>query len=138
MTRRCNPMSGRGATATSVLLVALACTVPTATHAAERKLGEAEIRTLLDNNTVAGEDKQGAWKQFFDANGATTYVQGTEPPSHGRWTVRGGKYCSQWPPAEGWACYEVTSDPTADPVPITWIGDSGGTYPGIVLMGNKL
>lgn len=104
----------------------------------ERKLDEAEIRALLGNNTVTGEDRNGPWRQFFDANGATTYVQGTEPPSNGRWSIRAGKYCSQWPPSDSWACYDVTGDPSADPAPITWIGESGARFPGLVLKGNKL
>ncbi len=43
--------------------------------------------------------------QNFGANGDTRYI--TERVSDGRWTARGGQYCSQWPPSDRWDCYDI-------------------------------
>ncbi|MEN8841933.1 MAG: hypothetical protein ABF288_12500 [Octadecabacter sp.] len=43
--------------------------------------------------------------QDFRASGATLYNAGQD--SWGTWAVRGDRYCSQWPPSDGWTCYEV-------------------------------
>ncbi len=43
--------------------------------------------------------------QRFGAAGDTQFV--TERLSEGRWAVRGGQYCSVWPPSDIWACYDV-------------------------------
>ena len=106
--------------------------------AAERKLTGAEIETVLSGNTVTGVGDRGAWGQFFDKNGDTRYVRGSEAPSVGAWKVQGDQYCSQWPPAAGWACYDVTADLAATPPTLTWIGESGTKYPGKVKTGNAL
>lgn len=45
-------------------------------------------------------------RQTFDADGSTFYEDGR--PSLGRWRVTGDQYCSQWPPSDLWACYDVT------------------------------
>ena len=74
----------------------------------------------------------------IDAAGATIYLSGKEPLSHGRWWLQGDKYCSQWPPQGGWACYAVMGDPDARPPTLTWIGDSGRRYPSTVAIGNVL
>jgi len=43
--------------------------------------------------------------QHFRADGYTQYV--TERASDGRWAARDGQYCSQWPPSDGWECYDI-------------------------------
>ncbi len=43
--------------------------------------------------------------QRFYASGRTLYNAGQD--SWGYWAVRGNQYCSQWPPADGWDCYDV-------------------------------
>lgn len=43
-------------------------------------------------------------QEFFES-GRTLYV--TSRPSWGYWEVRGDQYCSQWPPSDLWACYDV-------------------------------
>jgi hypothetical protein len=106
--------------------------------AAERTLTGPEIAQLLAGNTVDGAAAKGRSLQYFDASGSTTYVGPGEPPSQGRWRVEGDKYCSQWPPSDGWACYDVEGEPEASPPTITWIGASGTRYPGIVMAGRKL
>ena len=62
----------------------------------------AGITAALTGRELVYED--GA-TQTFGASGATTYDAGR--PSWGRWAVRGDRYCSQWPPSDGWACYDM-------------------------------
>jgi hypothetical protein len=47
----------------------------------------------------------GGERQQFNADGTTRY----ESPevSQGQWRVTGDQYCSQWPPSDRWACYDV-------------------------------
>lgn len=61
----------------------------------------AEIAEVL---TDSKWDYGGAW-QDFRASGRTLYNAGED--SWGYWEVRGDKYCSNWPPAGGWACYAM-------------------------------
>jgi hypothetical protein len=114
-----------------VALAILAMTAPAA--ADERPLAGAEIAALLTGRTVVGVNGRGrATRQRFEASGLTVYVVDGEPPSHGRWKVEGDAYCSTWPPSETWTCYRVTGAPDATPVTVSWIGDSGKPYRGIV------
>lgn len=43
-------------------------------------------------------------RQAFGADGDTQYI--TDRFAEGRWAARGGQYCSTWPPADTWACYD--------------------------------
>lgn len=43
--------------------------------------------------------------QYFGPDGDTRFV--TERAADGRWTARGGQYCSQWPPSDRWDCYDI-------------------------------
>ncbi len=119
-----------------VAVVALG--LPAATQAAERTLAGAEIEALLKGSTVDGEATKGRSLQYFDPTGSTTYQGPGEAPSAGRWRVQGDKYCSSWPPSDGWSCYAVEADPDATPPTITFVGDSGKKYPGILVKGRKL
>ena len=105
--------------------------------AAERPLKGPEIDVLIKGNTVTGKTATGDWKQFFAANGETSYASRGETPSYGSWEVRGDKFCSQWPPEEHWSCYDVTGDLEATPKTITWISGGGKTFPGAVQDGKK-
>ncbi|MEM9604151.1 MAG: hypothetical protein AAGA11_14890 [Pseudomonadota bacterium] len=61
-----------------------------------------------DGISVALTDKTlryAAATQTFYASGRTLYDAGR--PSWGRWRVEGDRYCSVWPPAGDWACYDV-------------------------------
>lgn len=49
-------------------------------------------------------------QQDFFADGRTLYQSPEE--SWGTWRVKGDKYCSKWPPADGWACYDVYASDT--------------------------
>lgn len=121
----------------ALIVGVLATTVPIA-RAGERPLDATEIGTLLSGNTTVGTADGVEWRQYFDAAGATIHVAGGEPRSQGRWRLQGDKYCSQWPPQVGWACYAVTGDPDASPPTLTWIGDSGTRYPATIAVGNAL
>jgi hypothetical protein len=65
-----------------------------------------------DEITAALTDRmlryEGGETQQFDANGTTRY----ESPevSNGQWRVTGDQYCSQWPPSDRWACYDVQGE----------------------------
>lgn len=84
--------------------------------AEERQLNDAEINALLPIIAAIGEDT----RQTFSANGATTYSDRGRD-SYGTWAARGDQYCSQWPPANGWACYDVLVDGET----LIWVGESG-------------
>jgi hypothetical protein len=63
-----------------------------------------QIRTALTARLLVYE---GGARQQFNADGTTRY----ESPdvSHGQWRVTGDRYCSQWPPSDRWACYDVAA-----------------------------
>ena len=46
----------------------------------------------------------GAWQEFRPS-GRTLYNAGED--SWGYWRVVGDQYCSQWPPSNLWACYDI-------------------------------
>ena len=118
-----------------VACAALCALLAPSAFAAERPLKGAEIDTLIKGNTVTGQSDGKGWKQTFTPSGDTIYSGGSRPPSKGLWTIRGDKFCSQWPPSDSWACYAVTGDPDANPKTITWISEGGTRYPGSVKAG---
>lgn len=63
----------------------------------------------------------GSATQDFRASGRTLYDAGR--PSWGYWAARGNQYCSQWPPADGWACYDV--ELSGDGNALRFEGESG-------------
>ena len=62
-----------------------------------------ELKTLLDQTDIRFDNGQ---EQLFFWGGITRYSHGW--PNEGRWTVRDGQYCSNWPPHEAWSCMEVS------------------------------
>lgn len=123
----------------SLTLLLLLSGLPTTTaSAAEHKLTGDEVKALLTDATVNGGSGDAAFKQYFAAGGATTYVGSENTPSQGSWRVQGDQYCSVWPPASTLVCYDVEGDPAATPPTVTWIGESGTRYPGAVAKGNRL
>jgi len=106
------------------LLLAL-CLMASPAHAQEKKLDGDGITRALPDKTLAGTDGGKQWTQLFRTGGLTVYtIDGNS--SNGRWTARGDQYCSQWPPNETWACYDVTVDGKT----ITFISSSGRRFPG--------
>ncbi|MEM1237705.1 MAG: hypothetical protein AAGI10_12085 [Pseudomonadota bacterium] len=76
----------------------------------------AEIEAALDDVTLTYE---GGEVQTFYASGRTLYDNGR--PSWGYWAVRGDQYCSQWPPADGWDCYDMDAGGDV----LRFIGETG-------------
>jgi len=61
-----------------------------------------EITQALAGRTLAYPDTT----QDFRASGRTLYIhKGRE--SWGYWRVENDQYCSQWPPNDLWACYDM-------------------------------
>ncbi|MEM8792885.1 MAG: hypothetical protein AAGE80_14790 [Pseudomonadota bacterium] len=87
--------------------------------AEETLLTGTEIDTLLAGRTVTGEGTT----QVFYPSGRTLYNDGHD--SWGYWETRGDQYCSNWPPQQGWACYDVTTSPEGT---VVFIGESGKRY----------
>ena len=91
---------------TSLLPAALAtlmlCAAPGAGADHEwRPLAGAEIEEALSGRTLAYDFE----RQRFFASGRTSYDAGILEWGH--WEVRDDRYCSLWPPAEDWTCYDV-------------------------------
>lgn len=61
-----------------------------------------EIREALSQRSLVYGDGD---VQEFGADGSTVYEDGKR--STGRWSIRGDRYCSLWPPSDAWACYRV-------------------------------
>jgi hypothetical protein len=85
----------------------------------------AEIAAVLEETTLVYEDA----KQVFYKLGRTLYDSGR--PSWGYWAVRGDQYCSQWPPADGWACYGLERHRDADRV--RFVSETGHVSEGAIL-----
>lgn len=65
----------------------------------------AGIAQGLTDRTVIYDN--GATQHFY-ASGRTLYTFGE--PSWGSWRIENDRYCSLWPPAPDWDCYEVQSN----------------------------
>lgn len=81
-----------------------------------KTLDNAGIVATLTDQKLRYSD---AWQEFF-LSGRTLYNGGRD--SWGYWRAEGGQYCSQWPPSDVWACYDVQTDRTV----IRFVG-AGGT-----------
>ena len=86
------------------LALALICLAGGAPAQEFTPLTGAQIDAALADVTLTYE---GGEVQTFYASGRTLYDNGR--PSWGYWAVRGDQYCSQWPPADGWDCYDMDS-----------------------------
>lgn len=62
--------------------------------------GDQITAALTDQRLDYGD----AWQEFR-ASGRTLYHAGRD--SWGYWAARGDQYCSQWPPGDLWACYDM-------------------------------
>ena len=83
-----------------------------------------EITAALAETTLVYE----AARQTFYRSGRTLYDSGG--PSWGYWEARGDQYCSQWPPADGWACYDMERN--TETGALRFIGESGDITEGTV------
>jgi hypothetical protein len=102
-------------------LLSLAAAISTA-QAEYQPLSGPQVRHLLSGQVATGQN----FVQTFGADGSTTYVYQNGNPSRGSWRVEGDKYCSKWPPAGGWACYDMTRESAGDNVDrVRWIDATG-------------
>lgn len=67
-----------------------------------KTLSGPEIKKSLTSRVLQYQDNA---QQDFFADGRTLYQ--TRDSSWGKWRVDYDQYCSIWPPADGWACYDV-------------------------------
>jgi len=103
-----------------MLIVALAA-VPA--RAEEARLDGEAVAAAVSGQILAYED---GTLQVFGADDETIFDFRTQ--SLGHWEVRGNRYCAAWPPAEAWACYEVTAG--GDGRSIAFIAPDGSTRTG--------
>lgn len=75
--------------------------------AQERLDGAAISATISGNTAIATETSGTPWRQYFAPDGTTRYYSGSRPASLGEWRVENDQYCSLWPPAKSWDCYDV-------------------------------
>lgn len=103
------------------LVFAALALLTTSTLADEQPMKGPEVKVFLEGATVEGNQDGAAWSQKFAADGTTVYTtaSGDQP---GHWEVRGDKFCSNWPPATTWDCYEITGEGDN----ISFIPDGGG------------
>ena len=132
----CASVVHRRTAATAQIVVILLMGVAMPASSAEEMTG-AEIKVAL-----AGDTTDGVWgealtpyRQYFGANGATTYVEQGGAPSEGRWWTTVDAYCSTWGPLSTPNCYQLRREGET----LHWVvPDSGKTYPSTVLPGRQL
>lgn len=64
--------------------------------------------------------------QTFMPSGKTLYEAGTS--SWGNWRADRDQYCSEWPPADGWTCYDL--ERSGDGRQIRFVDERGGATVG--------
>jgi hypothetical protein len=101
-------------------------------HADLERMDGAGIAAALDGKTISGERGGKAWVQTFDAAGVTIYRAAGEAPSEGRWRIRQDRFCSQWPQAPAWVCYDMFGDGDI----VVFIGEDGEEWTARIAGGN--
>lgn len=84
-----------------------------------------QIKTALIDQRVRYPDEGGAIQKFH-TDGSTVYID--NGPSFGSWRTSDTQYCSVWPPASSWVCYDVRL--SEDQLSVRFIGESGRIYEG--------
>lgn len=93
------------------------------------KMTGAEIEAALTGHSIEGVWGATRYVSSFDAHGGTVYTAEGRPPAHGRWSVKGDRYCSVWEQS-GESCYELERDGDT----IIWIvPETGARYPSTLL-----
>lgn len=87
-----------------------------------QKISNTEIQTALNGRTV----KYAQAIQVFYADGRTLYE--AQMPTNGKWRAENNQYCSVWPPAATWVCYDLERN--SDGLKIRFIAKDGGIYEG--------
>ena len=86
-------------------------------------LGPADITAALSARVLAYTDGS---TQNFHADGATSYEAGRVTLGH--WRVLGDQYCSNWPPSDRWACYDVQAEGAG--LDLRFVAQDGSTTQG--------
>ena len=131
MQRRFGLMTAAAKIAVIAVFMTLALAVSVA-HADLKRLDGAGIAAALDGKTISGERDGKAWVQTFDAAGLTVYTAAGEAASEGHWRVREERFCSQWPPAPAWVCYDMFGDGDV----VVFVGEDGVERPARITGGN--
>ncbi len=74
------------------------------------------VRVALEGRVVEYENA----RQDFRASGRTLYTFGGRD-SWGYRRVQGDQYCSQWPPSDLWACYDLEQNG----IRVRFVGSAG-------------
>ncbi len=120
----------RAASAPAAFVVAMLAVFPA--FADEVRLSGPEIESVLTGRTAIYQG--GVIKQYFASSGETPYWDGSRL-TRGSWRVSGDRYCSVWPPASGWACYDMFGTDNGD---IVWVGSGGDRYTAHMEDGNGM
>jgi hypothetical protein len=89
------------------------------------KMTGAEIEAALTGHSIEGVWGATRYVSSFDALGGTVYTAEGRAPAHGRWRVKGDRYCSVWEQS-GESCYDLERDGDT----IIWIvPETGARYP---------
>lgn len=104
------------------------------------KLTAAEIVELLTGNTALSQHRGKPTRQSFSDSGVTFYQEEGAPLTRGLWRADESRdeYCSNWPPAGGWACYAIVRDVDAGEGHYRWQSASGYDEPFTVRAGKDL
>lgn len=79
-----------------------------AESAAPRAPTQQQLNELLSGNSMEGIWAGRPYLQYFDPGGTTRYREQDGNETEGRWRIdESGRYCSLWPPADRWVCYQV-------------------------------
>ncbi len=105
------------------------------------KLTGAQIEALLSDSTAWYTPlSPSSARQYFHKDGETPYVDARGEKTYGKWKVRGGKYCSVWPPSEHWVCYDMEKGMLANGAPtLTFVsGGDGKRYEAVFKSGKHV
>lgn len=103
-------------------------------HAQSVKLEGDEISILLSGNTAVGVWGDASYRQYFDPDGTTIYVEEGSNSALGTWRVTGDSYQSIWSGDadwSGWFVMEFGGD-------FFWVSKSTPPTPFMVVDGQKL
>ncbi len=75
-----------------------------------QKLNGGAIQAALTGNTASGVQGGTAWRQYFGADGTTSYHRTGKDPRQGSWAVRGDQYCERWSADAQWECTDLFRD----------------------------
>ena len=119
MLPQCNRhMNLRSYLAIALLFWSLPC------HAAEIAVKTPDLEKLLTDVSLYGVGNKSQVEQIFQKSGVTFYLENGNS-SQGNWKIENNRYCSQWPPNESWACYDVLRDGDA----VTFVSSTGTRTP---------